>query len=103
MCFAGDRGATLAVDVAAVLVVVVDKTECAVVLVEEGVGEATRTAGVAEMFAASRRGTSVRMSPVESTDGGIGEAMGNGSVCRCSSIGREYTRASCLSVNTTNA
>ncbi len=71
MCFAGDSDATLVVDVAAVLVVVVDKMERAVVLVEEGVGETARTAGVAEVFAASRRGTSVRMSPVESTDGGL--------------------------------
>ena len=60
---AGDD-ATPAVDVAAVLVVVVGRTERAVVLVREGVGEAG-------MFAASRRGTSVRKSPVEFTDGAL--------------------------------
>jgi len=69
--FAGDGDATPVVDVAAVLVVVVERTECTAVLVEEGVGEAARAAGAAVMFAGSRRGTSVRRSPVESTDGGL--------------------------------
>ena len=31
------------------------------------------------------------------------EVVGSGNVCRCSNIGREYTRPSCLSVNTTRA
>lgn len=66
--FTGD-GATPAVDVAAVLVVVAERTERPVVLLEEGVGEAG-------MFAAPRRGTSVRKSPVESTDGALpGESV----------------------------
>ena len=65
--FAGDGDATPVVDVAALLVVVAERTECAAVLVEEGVGEA----GAAVVFGGSRRGTSVRRSPVESTDGGL--------------------------------
>jgi len=69
--FAGDGDATPIVDVTAVLVVVAERTECAAVLVEEGVGEAARAAGAAVMFAGSRRGTGVRRSPVESTDGGL--------------------------------
>jgi hypothetical protein len=67
---AGDSGVTPTVDVAAVLDVA-ERTEWAVVLVEEGVGEAARAAGEVVVFAASRRGTSVRRSPVESTDGGL--------------------------------
>ena len=69
--FAGDGDTTPVVDVATVLVVVAERTECAAVLVEDGVGEAARAAGAAVMFAGSRRGTSVRRSPVESTDGGL--------------------------------
>ncbi len=115
--FAGDGAATLAVDL-------IERTGLVAALVDEGVGEAARAVGVEGVVAGSRRGTSVRKSPVVSTDGGlssepslinlrlglsgpcctyIDEATGSGSVCRYSSIGREYTRLSCLSVNTTSA
>jgi hypothetical protein len=69
--FAGDCDATPVVDVAAVLVVVTEKTERAAVLLEEGVGEAARAGGAAEVYAGSCRGTSVRRSPVGSTEGGL--------------------------------
>ena len=59
-----------AVAVALVLVIVAERTECVAVLVE-GVGEAARAVGVVVVYAGSHRGTSVRRSPVESTDGGL--------------------------------
>ena len=62
--FVGDGDATLAVEVT-------EKTGLVAVLVDEGVGDAARAAGLGEIFAGSRRGTSVRKSPVESTDGGL--------------------------------
>jgi hypothetical protein len=40
-------------------------------LMDEGVGEVARALGAGEAFAGSCRGTSVRKSPVESTDGGL--------------------------------
>jgi hypothetical protein len=94
--FAGDGGAALVVDIR-------EMTGLVAALVDEGVGEVVRAVGVGEVVAGSRRGTSVRKSPVESTDGGINEAVGSGSVCIYSSMGREYTRPSFLSVNTTSA
>jgi hypothetical protein len=68
--FAGDCDAIPVVDVTAVLVVVTEKTERAVLL-EEGVGEAARAGGTVEVYAGSCRGTNVRRSPVESTEGGL--------------------------------
>lgn len=62
--FAGDSGSTPAVDV-------IERTVLVAPLVDEGVGEATRAVGAGEVFAGSRRGTSVKKSPVESTDGGL--------------------------------
>jgi hypothetical protein len=62
--FAGDRGSMPAVEVT-------ERTGLVAALVDEGVGEATRAVGVGEVLAGSRRGTRVRKSPVESTDGGL--------------------------------
>ena len=46
-------------------------------LMDEGAGEVARALGAGEAFAGSRRGTRVRKSPVESTDGGLSsEASG---------------------------
>ena len=60
----GGGDATLAVDVT-------EKTGLVAALVDEGVGDAARAAGLGEVFAGSRRVTSVKKSPVESTDGGL--------------------------------
>jgi hypothetical protein len=62
--FAGDSDAMPTAEVA----VVTEGTKCEA---EEGVGEVVRAAGALEVFAGSRRGTTVRRSPVESTDGGL--------------------------------
>jgi hypothetical protein len=62
--FAGHSGSTPTVDVT-------ERTGLVEALVDEGVGEATRAVGVGEVLAGSRRGTSVKKSPVESTDGGL--------------------------------
>jgi hypothetical protein len=62
--FAGDGGAALVVDIR-------EMTGLVAALVDEGVGEVVRAVGVGEVVAGSRRGTSVRKSPVESTDGGL--------------------------------
>ena len=71
--FAGDWYATPVVDVAAVLAVVTEKMERAVEPLEEGIGEAARAGGAAEVYAGSCRGTrtSVGKSPVGSTGGGL--------------------------------
>jgi hypothetical protein len=61
---AGDGDPTTAVDF-------IERTGLVAALVDEGVGEATPALGAGEVFAGSRRGTSVRKSPVESTDGGL--------------------------------
>lgn len=66
--FAGDSDITPAVEVAVVLVVVAEKTERVAELAEEGVGEAARAVRAAGVDAGSRRGTSVRRSPMGSTD-----------------------------------
>jgi hypothetical protein len=112
---AGGDGTTTVVDF-------IERTGLVAALVDEGVGEVARALGAGETFAGSCKGTSVRKSPVESTNGGLSsepsgsintedsldraymdEAVGSGNVCGCSSIGREYTKPSCLSVNTTSA
>ena len=66
--FAGDCGATTAVDVA-------ERTVLLEALVDEGVGETPRAVGVGEVVAGLDRGTSVRKSPVESTDGGLSNKL----------------------------
>lgn len=66
--FAGDSDVTLVVDVT-------EKTVLIAALVDEGVGETARAVGVGEVFAELRRGTSVRKSPVESTDGGLSSEL----------------------------
>ena len=48
-----------------------ERTGLVAALVDEGVGEVAPALGTGEVFAGSRRGTSVRKSPVESTDGGL--------------------------------
>jgi len=73
----------------AVLAVLEDRTDVAAALVWEGAGEDARACGEAGVCVVSCRGTSVRRSPVWSTEGGIDEAAGNGSVCKKSSTGRE--------------
>jgi hypothetical protein len=60
---AGDGDPTTAVDF-------IERTGLVAALGDEGVGEVARALGAGE-FAGSRRGTSVRKSPVESTDGGL--------------------------------
>jgi hypothetical protein len=49
----------------------IEMTWLVAALVDEGVGEVTRGLGTGEVLAGSCRGTSVRKSPVESTDGGL--------------------------------
>jgi hypothetical protein len=49
----------------------IERTGLVATLMDEGVGEVACELGVGEAFAGSRRGTSVRKSPVESTDGGL--------------------------------
>lgn len=49
----------------------IERTELAAALVDEGVGEVARTLGEGEVIAGSRRGMSVRKSPVGSTEGGL--------------------------------
>ena len=49
----------------------IERTGLVAALVDEGVGEVARALGVGEVFAGSRKGMSVRKSPVESTDGGL--------------------------------
>jgi hypothetical protein len=67
---AGDGDPTTAVDF-------MERTGLVAALVDEGVGEVARALGAGEVFAGSRRGTSVRKSPVESTDRGLsGEPSG---------------------------
>lgn len=66
--FAGDSDATPAADFA-------EKAVLVAVLVDEGVGETARAVGVGEVGAGSHRGTSVRKSPVESTDGGLSSIL----------------------------
>ena len=61
---AGDGGPTTAVDP-------IERTGFVAALMDEGVGEVARALGAGEVLAGSRRGTSVRKSPVESTDGGL--------------------------------
>jgi hypothetical protein len=61
---AGDDDPTSAVDF-------IERTGLVAALVDEGVGEVTRALGAGEMFAGSCKGTRVRKSPVESTDGGL--------------------------------
>jgi len=56
---------------AMVLAVLEDRTDTAVALVWEGVGEAARACGDAGVCVVSWRGTSVRRSPVWSTEGGL--------------------------------
>lgn len=61
---AGDGGSTAAVDF-------IEMTGLVAALMDEGIGEVARALGAGEVLAGSRRGTSVRKSPVESTDGGL--------------------------------
>lgn len=61
---AGDGDPTTAVDF-------VERTELVAALMDEVVEEVARVLGAGEVFAGSCRGTSVRKSPVESTDGGL--------------------------------
>jgi len=61
---AGDGDSTTAVDF-------IERTGLVAALMGEGVGEVARLLEAGEVFAGSRRGTSVRKSPVESTDGGL--------------------------------
>ena len=75
---AGDSDATPTAEVAAVLVVVAEGAERAA---EEGVGEVAPAAGAVGVFAGSRRQTSVRRSPVESTDGGLFDEPFSGKHC----------------------
>ena len=61
---AGDGNPTAAVDF-------IERTGLVAGLMDEGVGEVARALGAGEVLAGSRRGTSVKKSPVESTDGGL--------------------------------
>jgi hypothetical protein len=61
---AGDGDPTSAVEF-------IERTGLVAGLMDEGAGEVVRALGAGEVLAGSRRGTSVRKSPVESTDGGL--------------------------------
>jgi len=58
-------------DVPTTAVDFIERTGLVAALLDEGVGEAARALGAGEALVGSRRGTSVRKSPVESTDGGL--------------------------------
>jgi len=49
----------------------IERTGLVAALMDEGVGEVARALGAGEVFAGSRRGMTIRKSPVESTDGGL--------------------------------
>jgi hypothetical protein len=61
---AGDDDPMTAVDL-------IERTGLVAALMDEGVGEVVPALGVGEVFAGSCKGTTVRKSPVESTDGGL--------------------------------